>query len=102
MRFPRCLALLLCLVCCTATAQTYPSRPIRMIVPQAPGSASDTVARIISVARSHGRTVGLFTPRAGDVAAWRAKGASLFLLGSDHGFLRSGAQQLREQAQITD
>lgn len=32
---------------CTALAQTYPNRPIRMIVPQAPGSASDTVARII-------------------------------------------------------
>ena len=28
--------------------QGYPSRPIRMIVPQAPGSASDTVARIIA------------------------------------------------------
>jgi tripartite-type tricarboxylate transporter receptor subunit TctC len=35
------------LLSCTALAQTYPSRPIRMIVPQAPGSASDTVARII-------------------------------------------------------
>jgi tripartite-type tricarboxylate transporter receptor subunit TctC len=31
-----------------ADAQGYPSRPIRMIVPQAPGSASDTVARIIA------------------------------------------------------
>ena len=31
----------------TATT-AYPSRPIRMIVPQAPGSASDTVARIIA------------------------------------------------------
>ena len=29
-------------------AQDYPSRPIRMIVPQASGSASDTVARIIA------------------------------------------------------
>jgi tripartite-type tricarboxylate transporter receptor subunit TctC len=36
------------LLSCTALAQTYPSRPIRMIVPQAPGSASDTVARIIA------------------------------------------------------
>jgi tripartite-type tricarboxylate transporter receptor subunit TctC len=35
------------LLSCTALAQTYPSRPIRMIVPQAPGSASDTVARIL-------------------------------------------------------
>lgn len=29
-------------------AQEYPSRPVRMIVPQASGSASDTVARIIA------------------------------------------------------
>jgi tripartite-type tricarboxylate transporter receptor subunit TctC len=28
--------------------QAYPVRPIRMIVPQAPGSASDTVARLIA------------------------------------------------------
>jgi tripartite-type tricarboxylate transporter receptor subunit TctC len=42
------LVLLACLLSGTALAQTYPSRPIRMIVPQAPGSASDTVARIIA------------------------------------------------------
>lgn len=30
------------------SGQGYPNRPIRMIVPQAPGSASDTVARIIA------------------------------------------------------
>jgi tripartite-type tricarboxylate transporter receptor subunit TctC len=44
----RLLALLACFVCCAAAAQTYPARPIRMIVPQAPGSASDTVARIVA------------------------------------------------------
>jgi tripartite-type tricarboxylate transporter receptor subunit TctC len=33
--------------CIAAGAADYPNRPIRMIVPQASGSASDTVARII-------------------------------------------------------
>lgn len=33
----------------SAWSQGYPSRPIRMIVPQAPGSSSDTVARIVAL-----------------------------------------------------
>jgi tripartite-type tricarboxylate transporter receptor subunit TctC len=47
------LLLLAGLLSCTALAQTYPSRPIRMIVPQAPGSASDTIARIIAAELTH-------------------------------------------------
>jgi tripartite-type tricarboxylate transporter receptor subunit TctC len=41
------------LLSCTALAQTYPSRPIRMIVPQAPGSAADTIARIVAAELTH-------------------------------------------------
>jgi tripartite-type tricarboxylate transporter receptor subunit TctC len=47
-RLHRFFLLLAGLLSCAALAQSYPARPIRMIVPQAPGSASDTVARIIA------------------------------------------------------
>lgn len=41
------------------------------------------------------RTVGMFLPRASDISYWRAKGVSLFLMGSDHSFMRAGAEALR-------
>src|SRR5256714_15232335 len=39
--------LLLLLVCATSAAADYPDKPVRLIVPQAAGSATDTVARIL-------------------------------------------------------
>lgn len=42
------LALTLCLGPALACAQSYPSKPVRMIVPFAPASATDTVGRIIA------------------------------------------------------
>ena len=41
-------SLLVCTVVATAAAQNYPNRAIRLIVPQAPGSASDNVARLMA------------------------------------------------------
>nr|WP_249143592.1 tripartite tricarboxylate transporter substrate-binding protein [Bradyrhizobium liaoningense] len=46
----------LCLVVETAVAQSYPSRPITMIVPYAAGGPTDTVARV--VADAMGRDLG--------------------------------------------
>jgi tripartite-type tricarboxylate transporter receptor subunit TctC len=39
---------LIALVCATAEAQSYPSRPVRFLVPNPPGGGTDLVARIVS------------------------------------------------------
>jgi 2-keto-3-deoxy-L-rhamnonate aldolase RhmA len=53
------------------------------------------VDRIVAAGRAAGRTVGMFVPRNDDVPEWRAKGASLFLQGSEHAFMRAGAAAMR-------
>jgi len=45
MRQLRCLVPLLCLVACTALAQQYPARPVRVLIPFTAGSAADIIAR---------------------------------------------------------
>lgn len=56
------------------------------------------VDRILAAGAAAGRPVGMFVPRNQDVAAWRAKGATLFLQGSDHAFVRAGAAAARVAA----
>ena len=41
-----------------------------------------------------GRPTGLFLAREGDAPGWVAKGARVFLFGSDHGFMLAGAAAL--------
>jgi tripartite-type tricarboxylate transporter receptor subunit TctC len=42
------LAVLFLLSCGSAVAQDYPNRPVRLLVPNAPGSSVDTMSRILS------------------------------------------------------
>jgi 2-keto-3-deoxy-L-rhamnonate aldolase RhmA len=56
----------------------------------------EAVDRIVAAGKAAGRTTGMFLGRVGDVGVWRDKGASLFILGSDHDFLLQGAARLAE------
>jgi len=52
------------------------------------------VERVCAAGLRHNRRIGMFLARPGDVSLWANRGASLFLLGSDHGFLLDGAARL--------
>lgn len=52
------------------------------------------VERVCAAGLAAGKPVGMFLARTEDVAYWRGRGASLFLLGSDHVFLLAGANEL--------
>jgi 2-keto-3-deoxy-L-rhamnonate aldolase RhmA len=56
----------------------------------------EAVDRIVAAGKAAGRTTGMFLGRVGDVPMWRNKGASMFILGSDHDFLLQGAARLAE------
>jgi len=52
------------------------------------------VERICAAGAGAGRTVGMFLGRVDDVAHWRGRGASLFILQSDQEFMLKGAARL--------
>lgn len=54
----------------------------------------EAVERICAAGKTAGRSVGMFLSRTADIPDWRAKGASLFVLQSDHEFLLAGAAAL--------
>ena len=55
------------------------------------------VERIVTAAVTAGKPVGMFLARVEEVANWRERGATLFLLGSDHTFLLAGARELAQR-----
>ncbi|MFM0187988.1 aldolase/citrate lyase family protein [Paraburkholderia nemoris] len=49
---------------------------------------------ICASCREAGKSVGIFCSDATEIEKWRANGASLFLVGSDHSFMLRGAKEL--------
>jgi staphyloferrin B biosynthesis citrate synthase len=58
------------------------------------------VDKIVAACVKAKRRVGMFLPRPSDVAYWRDRGVTFFLLGSDHSFMRAGAAALRTAAGV--
>ena len=56
----------------------------------------EAVEMICRKGKEAGATIGMFTADLSELPKWRAAGASLFLLGSDHGFMLSGASNLTQ------
>jgi 2-keto-3-deoxy-L-rhamnonate aldolase RhmA len=52
------------------------------------------VEKICDAGLRRGKAVGMFIPPSEDVMTWHAKGASFFMLASDHQFLLDGARAL--------
>ncbi len=84
-------ALSLIALCATAQAQTFPSKPIRFMLPQAPGGVADITARLVAqkMSESLGQQVIVDNrPSAGAIVAAEAAakslpdGYTLFLTGS--------------------
>ncbi len=50
--------------------------------------------KICTAARAFNRRLGIFVPSVADIPFWQERGVSLFLLASDHAFLRQGAADL--------
>ncbi len=66
-------------------------------------SASDPMVvaaaqKVCAAAVKANRRLGIFVPDIGQVPVWRARGVSLFLLQSDHAFIKAGAAQLSAAA----
>ncbi len=54
----------------------------------------EAVERVCAAGREAGVAVGMFVGDMAEVPHWKEAGATLFILGSDHGFLRQGATSL--------
>jgi len=69
-----------------ALKQTNPSHP----------EVLEAVEKIVAATKKHDKNCGMFVGDLTELPRWIASGVNLFLLGSDHGFMLSGAQHLQQ------
>lgn len=62
-------------------------------------SVLDAVNKVVAAANKYQKNCGMFVGDLSELPDWIAAGVSLFLLGSDHGFMLNGAQQLQQTFQ---
>ena len=55
----------------------------------------EAVEKICADCLGSGKPIGLFTPDLSEIPKWKAIGASLFLLSSDHAMVLEGANRLK-------
>ena len=79
----------------SAQAQTYPTKPVRFIVPQAPGGASDVLSRIIAQKLTEQwqhqvrpEFTCRFQWRPGSISLWDNRAAMHFPVNDYHGYRR--------------
>ena len=54
--------------------------------------------QVCAAAVANNKTLGIFVPNTDDIPFWIERGVTLFLLQSDHGFIKQGASTLVTKA----
>ena len=60
----------------------------------------EAAEKICSAAQANNRKLGIFVPSINSIEFWRDRGVTLFLMSSDHSFIKQGAKKLVEEAQV--
>ena len=68
-------------------------------------AATDSVVieaaeKICIAAQANNRKLGIFVPSIDSIEFWRDRGVTLFLMSSDHSFIKQGAKKLAEEARV--
>ena len=60
----------------------------------------EAAEKICIAAQANNRKLGIFVPSIDSIEFWRDRGVTLFLMSSDHSFIKQGAKKLVEEARV--